>query len=171
MDRHVIVLGAGPAGLTAAYELSRHGVKTTVLEADSVVGGLARTQRYKGFLYDIGGHRFFTKMVEVQRIWNEILGEDLLEVPRLSRILYDGKLFYYPLRPLNALRGLGLKDSVWVTASYLNACLSPARADECFEDYVVNRFGRRLYEIFFKTYTEKVWGLSCRDIRAEWADY
>jgi protoporphyrinogen oxidase len=169
MDKHVIVLGAGPAGLTAAYELCRLGIGATVLEADGVVGGLARTQRYKGYLYDIGGHRFFTKMGEVQRIWDEILGDDLIEVPRLSRILYGGRFFYYPLRPLNALFGLGLSTSLRVTASYAYARLFPSLEDSCFEDYVVNRFGRRLYDIFFKTYTEKVWGISCREIRAEWA--
>jgi protoporphyrinogen oxidase len=169
MDKHVLVLGAGPAGLTAAHELAKNGVPSTVLEADEIVGGLARTESYKGYLYDIGGHRFFTKMDEVNRLWQEVLGADFIEVPRLSRIYYQSRFFYYPLRPLNAFFGLGLKNSAWVTLSYLRARLFPVLPEETFDAYVSNRFGRRLYYIFFKTYTEKVWGIPCEEIRAEWA--
>jgi len=169
MTKEVLILGAGPAGLTAAYELARRGLRSTVLEADSIVGGLARTETYKGNLFDIGGHRFFTRMGEVERLWAEVLGDDLRQVRRLSRILYRGKFFYYPLRPLNALFGLGIGESVAVTFSYLHARLFPSLPEESFEDYVCNRFGRRLFGIFFKTYTEKVWGIPCTEIRAEWA--
>jgi len=169
MDKHVVILGAGPAGLTAAYELAKRGITSTVLEADSMVGGIARTERYNGYYFDIGGHRFFTKDSEVNRIWHELLGDDFIEVPRLSRIYLNGKYFYYPLRALNAFFGLGLVNSIWITLSYLHARLFPLLPEESFEDFVVNRFGKRLYYLFFKTYTEKVWGISCKEIRAEWA--
>jgi protoporphyrinogen oxidase len=155
--------------LTAADELVRHGVSTTVLEADTVVGGLARTEVFQGNYFDTGGHRFFTKMAEVNRLWHEVLGDELIEVPRLSRILYDGRFFHYPLRPLNAFFGLGVLNSVWVTLSYLRSRLFPRLPEETFEEYISNRFGRRLFHIFFKTYTEKVWGIPCNEIRAEWA--
>jgi protoporphyrinogen oxidase len=169
MDKRIVILGAGPAGLTAAYELSKFQVTSTVLEADSVVGGIARTEAYKGYRYDIGGHRFYTKMTEVNRIWHELMGDDFIVVPRQSRILYYDKYFYYPLRPLNAFFGLGLRNSIWVTLSYLHSRLFPSLPEDNFEDYVSNRFGRRLYYIFFKTYTEKVWGIPCTELRAEWA--
>jgi len=159
MDPHVLILGAGPAGLTAAYELSRHRIRSTVLEADSVVGGLARTEQYKGYYYDIGGHRFYTKITEVGRIWHEMMGDDFIAVPRLSRIYYHGRYFYYPLRPLNAFFGLGLRNSIWITLSYFRARLFPRLPEDSLEDYVSNRFGRRLYDIFFKTCPEKVWGI------------
>jgi protoporphyrinogen oxidase len=165
----VVICGAGPAGLTAAYVLAKQGWSVTVLEQDDMVGGISRTARYKDFRFDIGGHRFFTKYGPVQALWEEILGEDFLEVPRLSRIHYDGKYFNYPLKPLNALSGLGLVNAVRIVWSYLQAHLDPHPVEETFEQWVVNRFGQRLYEIFFKTYTEKVWGIPCTEIRAEWA--
>jgi protoporphyrinogen oxidase len=169
MDQHVIILGAGPAGLTAAYELCNLQIPPTVLEADSTVGGIARTDVYKGYHYDIGGHRFYTKMGEVDRIWHALMGDDFIEVSRLSRIRYYDKYFFYPLRPFNAFFGLGLKNSIWVTLSYFHSRLFPFLPEDSFEDYVCNRFGRRLYYIFFKVYTEKVWGIPCSEIRAEWA--
>jgi len=168
-SKRVVVIGAGPAGLTAALELSRHGVPAVVLESDTLVGGLARTVNYKGYLFDIGGHRFFTKWNEVNRIWEEILGKKFLLRPRLSRIYYRNKFFSYPLDAKNALLGLGLVESVRIMASYLRAKVLPIRPEENFEQWVSNRFGRRLYEIFFKAYTEKVWGVPCTSIRAEWA--
>jgi protoporphyrinogen oxidase len=167
--RKVIIIGAGPAGLTAAYTLSKRGVPATVLEADRIVGGIARTVNYKGFLFDIGGHRFFTKWDQVSQIWHEILGNKFLERPRLSRIFYNKKFFYYPLQARNALFGLGIIESIRILASYFWSKLFPAPREENFEQWVTNRFGRRLYEIFFKTYTEKVWGVPCTTIRAEWA--
>src|SRR5215467_11918489 len=168
-QKQVVVIGGGPAGLTAALELSKHRVPATVLEADNQVGGIARTVNYKGYLFDIGGHRFFTKWDEVNRIWNEILGDKFHERPRLSRIYYKKKFFMYPLAAKNALFGLGLLESVRIMASYAKAKLMPTPKEDNLEEWVCNRFGRRLYEIFFKTYTEKVWGVPCTTIRAEWA--
>jgi protoporphyrinogen oxidase len=166
---HVVVIGAGPAGLTAAYALAKDGVRVTVLEADATVGGLSRTAQYKGYLFDIGGHRFFTKVREVNALWREILGDDFISVPRLSRIHYNGRFFDYPLKPANALRGIGPFNAVWIALSYLRWHYRPHPVEENFEQWVTNRFGKRLYEIFFKTYTEKVWGMPCSEIRAEWA--
>jgi len=165
----VVVIGAGPAGLTLAYLLAREGVTVTVLEGSDTVGGISQTARYKGYRFDIGGHRFFTKIAPVQALWEELLGEDFIDVPRLSRILYDGTFFDYPLKPFSALAGLGAVESVRVIASYTKSWLRRNGVEETFEQWVVNRFGRRLYEIFFRTYTEKVWGIPCTEIRAEWA--
>ena len=166
---HIVVAGAGPAGLTAAYLLAKSGYAVTVLEADDIVGGISRTARYKEFRFDIGGHRFFTKITPVQEIWEELLGEEFIEVPRLSRIHYNGKFFNYPLKAANALAGLGLYEAAMIVMSYARARLRPSPIEENFEQWVSNRFGSRLYRIFFKTYTEKLWGLPCTEIRAEWA--
>jgi len=166
---HVVVIGAGPAGLTAAYELVKLGAGVSVLEKDSLVGGLARTARYKGYSFDMGGHRFFTKVPEVERIWREVLGEEFLRRPRLSRIYYDGKYFDYPLKPWNALSRLGPYEAVRVALSYLKWQVRPHAVEETFEDWVTNRFGRRLFLTFFRSYTEKVWGVPCTELRAEWA--
>jgi len=165
----VVVIGAGPAGLTAAYLLSKAGVSTTVLEADDIVGGISRTAQYKGFRFDIGGHRFFTKIEPVQELWEEILGEEFISVPRMSRIHYRGKFFDYPIKAGNALKGLGPFNALAIVLSYLKWHYRPYPVEENFEQWVTNRFGKRLYEIFFKTYTEKVWGIPCTEIRAEWA--
>ena len=164
-----VIIGAGPAGLTAAYELARLQHRVVVLERQNTVGGLARTERYKGFLFDIGGHRFFTKVAEVNRMWRDLLGKDFLPRPRLSRIYYNRKFFYYPLRPLNAVLGLGVWRSLLIILSYLRWHLFPYPREETFEQWVTNRFGKRLFETFFKAYTEKVWGISCAELRAEWA--
>jgi protoporphyrinogen oxidase len=168
-DDHVVIIGGGPGGLTAAYLLAKEGVEVTVLEADAVVGGISRTVEYNGYRFDIGGHRFFTKIGPVQELWEEILGEDFISVPRKSRIHYKGIYFDYPLKPFNALSGLGLWEAFLCMVSYLRAHLRPSPVEESLEPWVSNRFGRRLYEIFFKTYTEKVWGIPCSEIRAEWA--
>ncbi len=168
-DDRVVIIGAGPAGLTAAWELSRLGIPATVFEADDIVGGIARTGSHHGYRYDIGGHRFFTKVSFVEDIWREILGDDLLERPRLSRIYYRGKFFDYPLRPANALFGLGPIEAARCMLSFAKARVTPHPEEINLEQWVCNRFGRRLYEIFFKTYTEKVWGMPCTEIGADWA--
>ena len=168
-ERKHVVIGGGPAGLTAAYVLARRGRSPIVLEKDGQVGGIARTVEYKGFRFDIGGHRFFTKVASVQKLWRKMLGPDMLRRPRLSRIYYNGKFFDYPLKPMNALRGIGIVDAVRVLFSYLWIRVRPIRPEVSLEDWVSNRFGRRLYNIFFKTYTEKVWGIPCNKIGAQWA--
>jgi protoporphyrinogen oxidase len=163
------IVGAGPAGLTAAFELARLGRDAIVFEADDQVGGISRTVVFQGCRLDIGGHRFFTKVPEVERLWHEILGDDLIVRPRMSRIFYGGKFFDYPLRPMNALRDLGVVEAARVLASYAHAQLFPIADERTFDAWVSNRFGRRLFEIFFKTYTEKVWGMPCSEISAAWA--
>jgi len=169
VDKSVVIIGAGPAGLTAAYELSKHDVRSVIVEKSKTVGGIAQTAEYKGYLFDLGGHRFFTKVTMVERMWQEVLGDDLLTRQRLSRIYYNSKFFLYPLDPKNALLGLGLWESARCGMSYLRSQLLPEKPEATFETWVSNRFGRRLYSIFFKTYTEKVWGIPCDEISAEWA--
>lgn len=168
-ERPAVIVGAGPAGLTAAYDLVRRGGPTLVVEQDTQVGGLARTIVYRGFRFDLGGHRFFTKVKAIDALWREMLGADFLRRPRLSRILYRGRFFDYPLKPWNVIRQLGLPTTFAVLVSYLVAHLRPVRPELTFADWVTNRFGRRLFRIFFKTYTEKVWGIPCDQISAKWA--
>lgn len=165
----VVILGGGPAGLTAAYELAKHQVPAVVLEKADKVGGLARTENHKGYRFDIGGHRFYSKVDEVVPIWQEVLGDHLIQVQRLSRIYYRGRFFNYPLEPLNALFNLGIVDSLLILISYFKAKLFPLTEEENFEQWVTNRFGSRLYKTFFKAYTEKVWGIPCSQICADWA--
>jgi protoporphyrinogen oxidase len=170
MRTDVAIIGAGPAGLTAAYLLSKNDVDVTVLEADPVyVGGISRTATYKGFGFDIGGHRFFSKCKAVEDLWTEILPNDMLVRPRSSRIFYDDKFFAYPLKPFEALFKLGIIRSALCVLSWLKARLFPVRDPRNFEDWVSNQFGKRLFNTFFKSYTEKVWGMSCREISADWA--
>jgi protoporphyrinogen oxidase len=165
-----VIIGAGPAGLTAAYLLSKEQIPVSVLEADpQYVGGIARTVNYKGYRFDIGGHRFFSKSREVEDLWTELLPNDLLNRPRSSRIYYRGKFYSYPLKPLETVRNLGALETARCVASYLHARMAPIDRPANFEDWVINEFGSRLYRMFFKTYTEKVWGMNCREISADWA--
>jgi protoporphyrinogen oxidase len=168
--KKVVIIGAGPAGLTAGYCLRQAGWGVTILESDpQYVGGLSRTVKYGEFRFDIGGHRFFTKSREVDNFWAHILGDDLIERPRLSRIYYRGRFYSYPLKALEALHNLGLLESSLCLLSYVKACCFPVKDPQSFEDWVINEFGQKLYRIFFKTYTEKVWGMACKDISADWA--
>ncbi|MEQ1671392.1 MAG: NAD(P)/FAD-dependent oxidoreductase [Hyphomicrobium sp.] len=166
----VFVIGAGPAGLTASYLLTKQGISATVIEADPVfVGGISRTANYKDFLFDIGGHRFFSKSKEVVDLWKEILPQDFISRPRLSRIYYDGKYYSYPLKAFEALGNLGVIESSMCVLSFMYKQAFPNEKPETFHDWVANQFGERLFSIFFKTYTEKVWGMSCDEISADWA--
>ena len=170
IKKEIIVIGAGPAGLTAAWELVNSGHRVTVLERDPhYVGGLARTMSYKGFRFDIGAHRFFSKNPDITRWWHKRLPGDFVQVKRLTRILYRKRFFHYPLLAKDALFGLGLWTSTACVLSYLWRQMFPLRSERSFEDWVINRFGDRLYRIFFKTYTEKVWGIPCNQISLDWA--
>lgn len=167
----MLVIGGGPAGLSGAYELLKHApdMKPLVLETGQRVGGIARTEEYKGYRFDIGGHRFFTKVKPVEELWQEIMGDEMIDVPRSSRIYYRGRFYDYPLSIGNALGNLGLYESVRVALSFAKWKVFPSKEEENFEQWVSNRFGGRLYWHFFRTYTEKVWGIPPTEIRADWA--
>lgn len=169
LSPNVVIIGAGPAGLTAAYQLSKDGVNSTILEAESVVGGISQTVERDGWRFDIGGHRFFTKVKDVDDLWFEILGEEeFLQRPRLSRISYQGKLYDYPLSARNALGNLGLLEAIKCGFSYVWVRIRPPKDQDTFEGFVASRFGWRLYRTFFKTYTEKLWGMPATEIQADW---
>ena len=174
----VVVIGGGPAGLTAAYELAKHDITSTVLEADDQVGGISRTVERDGWRFDLGGHRFFTKVQPVDDLWHEILPEeDFLQRPRMSRIYYDGKFFDYPLKASNALKNLGIGEAALCVGSYfwaradglLRKAIGRPKTDDSLEDWITSRFGKRLYKHFFKTYNEKVWGVPASKLQADWA--
>ena len=166
----VAIIGAGPAGLTAGYLLSKAGKSVAIIEKDGrYVGGISRTVEHGGYRFDIGGHRFFSKSQQVVDLWNEILPDDFIQRPRMSRIYYEGKFYSYPLRAFEALRNLGLWRSSMCMLSYLQYKLMPIKQVQSFEDWTTNQFGQKLYSIFFKTYTEKVWGMPCDEMSADWA--
>jgi protoporphyrinogen oxidase len=169
-EKRVIIIGGGPAGLTAAYELCKANVASVVLEKGLTVGGLSRTASYKGYLFDIGGHRFFTKVKAVDDLWREVLPDgDFLRRKRLSRIYYNDRFVHYPLRFSSTLFRIGIGNGLLILLSYLRAQVFPAKQEKTFEQWVTNRFGSRFYQLFFKTYTEKVWGIPCEEITADWA--
>ena len=170
IDVDVAIIGAGPAGLTAGYLLTKAGKSVAIIEKDATyVGGISRTVEHEGYRFDIGGHRFFSKSKQVVDLWNEILPDDFIERPRMSRIYYEGKFYSYPLRAFEALRNLGLWRSTLCMTSYLWARVFPVREVKSFEDWTSNQFGKKLNSIFFKTYTEKVWGMPCDEMSADWA--
>lgn len=164
-----LVIGAGPAGLTAADELIKTGYHVTVLEREAVVGGLSRTFEHKGYRFDIGPHHFITDHPEIEKEWKQLMGDGCCERKRFTRLYYRKKFFYYPLRPVNAITGLGFLECVASTLSYIRAQLFPIKPVKTFQDFIVNRFGYRLFTHFFKTYTEKLWGIECDKISSQWA--
>lgn len=169
VDEPVVIIGAGVAGLTAADELAHLGIPAVLVERQDDIGGLARTVQRNGYRFDLGGHRFFTRIPQIKRLWDELLGDEFLLRPRLSRIYYRQRFFSYPLKPLQAMHQLGALHSLRIVGSYLRARLLPCRRIDSFENWVSNRFGRALYETFFKAYTEKVWGRPCSQLSADWA--
>ncbi len=168
-ERQVVIIGGGPAGLSAAYELLKQGARAIVVEKQDLVGGIACTRQYKNFYFDMGGHRFFTKSQEVAKIWREVLGQDFLRRPRVSRIFYNRTFFDYPPKARNVLKGLGLFESVRIILSFLHSRLFPLTRLDTFDQWVTHHFGRRFFKTFFETYTEKVWGVRCTELKAEWA--
>ena len=166
---NTIIFGAGPAGLAGAHKLVKNNKSVIIFEKEKQVGGISKTVNFKGYRFDLGGHRFFTKNKEVNQLWQETLGRDFLVRPRLSRIFYKNKFFDYPVKPLNALRGLGFFESMLIGFDFLKTQIFPSKEEKNFEQWVSNRFGKRLFNHFFKSYTEKVWGIPCEEIQAEWA--
>lgn len=170
LDVDVAIIGAGPAGLTAGYLLTKQGKTVAIIEKDETyVGGISRTVEHEGYRFDIGGHRFFSKSQQVVDLWNEILPDDFIQRPRMSRIYYEGKFYSYPLRAFEALWNLGILRSTVCMASYFWYKAFPIKDVRSFEDWTTNQFGKKLYSIFFKTYTEKVWGMPCDEMSADWA--
>ena len=167
--KQVVIIGGGPSGLTAGYQLADANIPVTVLEKHTIVGGIARTESYKGFSFDMGGHRFFSKSEAVNEFWDKLLSDRFLVRPRQSRIYYRRRFFDYPLRATNAFRNLGVIESCLIMFSCLRWKAFPYKEENTFEEWVTNRFGRRLFKIFFESYTEKVWGISCSELSADWA--
>lgn len=168
-SKPIYILGAGPAGLAAAYTLTQQGKSVVVVEKDSRVGGLAKSIEYEGFILDYGPHRFYTKIASVLKLWDEVLGDEQVTVNRLTRICYGGKYFSYPLKAFEALFALGFVESTKIVTSYIHARLFPRQNPKNFSEWVTAKFGKRLFEIFFEGYTEKLWGIPCEEISADWA--
>jgi len=169
MSKTVVILGAGPAALSAGLELNEKGFKTVLIEREDRIGGISKTIQYKGYRFDVGGHRFFTKSKEVNKLWKDTLGKDFVTTPRLSRIYYNRKFFMYPVEVKDTLSKAGVWTSITCVASYIKYKIFPIKPEKSFEDWVSNRFGRKLFNMFFKSYTEKVWGISTKKLSAEWA--
>ncbi|KPA12122.1 Amine oxidase domain protein, partial [Candidatus Magnetomorum sp. HK-1] len=167
--KDVIIIGAGPAGLTAGYECVMKGFHPLIFEKSNKVGGISRTETYNGYFFDIGGHRFFTKSNKIQKLWEDVLDDDFITVPRISRIYYNGRFYDYPLQFMNVLKNLGLKECFLIVLSYIKSKCSRKDIEDSFDKWVSNQFGNRLYQTFFKTYTEKVWGIPCNQISSDWA--
>lgn len=165
----IYILGAGPAGLAAAYILTKQGQSVVVVEREGEVGGLAKSFEYQGFILDYGPHRFFTKIAPVLKLWDEVLGQDQVTVNRLTRIYYGDKYFSYPLKASESLLALGPIESFKIITSYIKAQLFPNRHPQNFAEWVTDKFGKRLFQIFFEGYTEKLWGIRCTEISADWA--
>ena len=172
-DKPTVVIGGGPAGLTAGYQLVKQGLPVIVLEAEDQVGGIAKTEVREGpggeYRFDLGGHRFFTKSKEIDDLWHEIMREEFLERPRMSRIFWNGKFLHYPLQGMDVIKKLGPVELTRCMVSYLWAKVKPKGREDTFEQWVINRFGKRLFDNFFRSYTEKVWGVPTSEIRSEWA--
>ena len=172
-ENPTLIIGAGPAGLTAGYLLAKQGLPVIVFEAEDQVGGIAKTEVRDGpggkYRFDLGGHRFFTKVKEVDDLWHEIMREEFLKRPRMSRIYWNKKFLDYPLRGPDVIKKLGPIELTRATLSYFWAQLKPKGREDTFEQWVSNRFGKRLFDLFFRSYTEKVWGVPTSEIRAEWA--
>ncbi|GBE02042.1 MAG TPA: FAD-dependent oxidoreductase [Nitrospirae bacterium] len=169
--RKIVILGAGLAGLSAAYILSKAGRKVIVFESDSTVGGLSKTVNCRGFSFDLGGHRFITRNKKIEQFVMELLNGDFLVVPRKSKIYMLNRYFDYPLRPANAVLGLGLSTTLQIISDYCKERVkNTLRPPEIvsLEDWVINQFGRKMFDIYFKEYSEKVWGIECRRISKEW---
>ena len=168
--KKILIIGAGPAGLTAGYVLSENGYQVDILEKNQkYVGGISRTEEYKGFRFDIGGHRFFSKSSEINILWNKILPKDFIIRKRKSRIFIKKKFFNYPLDIIEVVFKLGIYESLVCFFSFIKAKIFPVKNPKSYHQWIYNNFGERLYLNFFKSYTEKVWGMNCDEISADWA--
>ena len=169
MTKKIAIIGAGPAGLTSAYKLAKEGISVELFEASDAVGGMAKSFSLWGQLVDLGPHRFFSSDPRVNQLWLEIIGKNYSMVSRLTRIYYKKTFFDYPLKAMNALFGLGIIQSTICVLSYIHAKVFPMKDESTFEAWVTNRFGKRLFTIFFKSYSEKLWGISCKELDADFA--
>lgn len=169
--KKVVILGAGPAGLTAAYNLSKNPeFEVRIIEISDQVGGMARSFKLFNQTVDVGPHRFFSSDPRINKLWLEVVGKEYKMVNRITRIYYKNKFFNYPLKAINALINLGIWETMLCLGSYFTSKISPLKTINNFETWVVSRFGFRLYSIFFRDYTEKLWGISCTELGTEFAE-